>query len=68
MILIARAMVKSPWLLILDEPMHGLDARNRQKLLHLIENIVVSSETHIILVTHIEHEIPSCIDKVLRLG
>lgn len=52
MILIARAMVKSPAMLILDEPFEGLDYANRQMLLNLIDDIGENTETTIIYVTH----------------
>ncbi|MFZ3044851.1 MAG: ATP-binding cassette domain-containing protein [Desulfatirhabdiaceae bacterium] len=52
MVLIVRAMVKSPAMLILDEPFEGLDYANRQMLLDLIDNIGKNTETSIISVTH----------------
>ncbi|WP_051328119.1 ATP-binding cassette domain-containing protein [Desulfatirhabdium butyrativorans] len=52
MILIARAMVKSPVLLILDEPFEGLDYANRRMLLNLIDDIGINTPTGIIYVTH----------------
>jgi molybdate transport system ATP-binding protein len=68
MVLIARAMVKSPPLLILDEPCQGLDPANRRKMLKLIDRIGSGTGTRIIYVSHYEEEIPSCINRVLRLG
>ena len=68
MALIARAMVKSPLLLILDEPCQGLDPANRRKMLQLIDRIGAGTGTRIIYVSHYEEEIPSCINRVLRLG
>jgi len=50
--LIARAMVKHPPLLILDEPCLGLDDMNRQLVLALIERICHSGETTVLYVNH----------------
>jgi len=67
MTLIARAMVKSPLLLILDEPCQGLDPANRRKMLKLIDRIGAGTGTRIVYVSHYEDEMPSCINRVLRL-
>lgn len=67
MVLIARAVVKSPKLLILDEPCHGLDHENRTKVLEIIETIGAKSKTQIILITHNYDEIMPCINQVLNL-
>ncbi len=60
MILIARAMVKRPAVLILDEPCLGLDPLNRQLVLKLIDHIGHASKTTILYVTHHEEDsVPS---------
>ncbi len=51
-ILILRAVVKAPQILILDEPCHGLDESFRQKILDLLEIIAQSGTTTLLHVTH----------------
>jgi molybdate transport system ATP-binding protein len=65
--LIVRAMVKSPELLILDEPCQGLDGANREKVLSLMEGIGEGTETGLIYVTHHQEEMIPCIHHILRL-
>jgi molybdate transport system ATP-binding protein len=52
MALIARAMVKHPPLLILDEPLAGLDDHNANKVIRLINKIAAESESAILYVSH----------------
>jgi molybdate transport system ATP-binding protein len=66
MVLLARAMVKSPALLIVDEPCHGLDIPNRARILDLLER-VGRTRTSLLYVTNHREEILSCITHVLRL-
>jgi molybdate transport system ATP-binding protein len=67
LILLARAMVKSPLLMILDEPCEGLDYTNRRSVLEFIDFIGSRTDTDLIYVTHHKDEIPSCITHALVL-
>jgi molybdate transport system ATP-binding protein len=66
-ILIARALVKSPEILMLDEPCQGLDPMNRQGVLDLIDDICNKTPTQLLYVTHHLNEIPNCVTHILDL-
>lgn len=65
-ILILRASVKSPEILILDEPCHGLDENFRQKILDLLETIAESGTTTLLHVTHDPSEALACEKNILE--
>jgi molybdate transport system ATP-binding protein len=67
MVLIVRAMVKTPRLLILDEPCNGLDAANRRRLLDMLDVIGRNPGTGLLYVSHRPDEIPTCITHRLYL-
>ena len=67
MVLLARAFVKDPELLILDEPFHGLDNGNRQRARDIIEAFCQRPGKTLVMVTHYEEELPACIDHSLHL-
>ena len=62
LVLLARAFVKDPSLLILDEPLHGLDMKNRRLVKDVIETFCKRKNKTLIMVTHYEQELPKCID------
>jgi molybdate transport system ATP-binding protein len=67
MVLLARALVKSPDLLLLDEPCQGLDFAHRSRFLKAVESLLLSNSVTLIYVTHVPDEIPNGIDRILRL-
>ena len=66
MVLLARAMVKSPIILLLDEPTLGLDGHHRRLILRAIDHIAAHSDTQVIFVSHSVGEMPACINQQLR--
>jgi molybdate transport system ATP-binding protein len=67
LILIARAMVKSPEILILDEPFQGLDIKNRTKMIEVFEYIGTHTRTNIIYIPNQDEETLNCITHVLNM-
>ena len=61
MVLLTRAFVKNPLLLILDEPFHGLDANNRNLARSIIEDFCRQPGKTLIMVSHYDDDFPSCI-------
>jgi molybdate transport system ATP-binding protein len=66
MVLLARALVKSPQMLVLDEPCQGLDPHNAKTLVDLVTSISKNTGTQIIFVTHRLDELPSSITHILE--
>ena len=65
LILIARAMIKSPPLLILDEPCQGLDRTNRKRVLELVDLVGKNTTTQILYVTHSADDHLNCLQREL---
>ena len=68
LVLLARAFVKDPQLLILDEPLHGLDLWNRRLAKDVIETFCQRPGKTMIMVTHYQEELPDCITDKLTLA
>lgn len=66
LVLLARVFVKNPDLLILDEPLHGLDATNKKHIKTIIERFC-TEEKALIYVTHYQDEIPAVVTQRLVL-
>ena len=67
LVLLARAFVKDPQLLILDEPLHGLDLWNRRLTKDVIETFCQRKGKTLIMVTHYQEELPNVITNHLFL-
>jgi molybdate transport system ATP-binding protein len=65
--LLARANIKNPTLLILDEPTQGLDLSQQQFFIHLIDEICSHTNVTVIYVSHYEEHIPKAVNKRIRL-
>jgi len=66
LVLVARAVVKLPMILILDEPCQGLDNHNRDKVLALMDYIASNSKTHLLFVSHDIRDQLQCITHELE--
>lgn len=67
LVLIARALVKSPYLLILDEPTQGLDELNRHRILNFLEHLAMQKHSTMLLVSHRQDELLSIFEQHIRL-
>ena len=67
LVLLARAFVKDPDLIILDEPLHGLDVSHKKQAAAIIEQFCERPGKTLIYVTHYPHELPACVDHHFEL-
>lgn len=67
MVLLARALIKNPPMLILDEPCQGLDDGQTAYFRALITALCETFDKTLVYVSHYRQELPSCIDRFLEL-
>jgi molybdate transport system ATP-binding protein len=66
--LLARALIKNPQLLILDEASQGMDEQQRELFRETLQAILLHSPMTLIYVSHYDQDVPACIDHCLNLG
>ena len=67
LVLLIRTLIKQPEMLILDEPLHGLDAPTKRLARTAIEAVTARTDATLVYVTHYESEIPSLVTKTKRI-
>jgi len=67
LVLLARALVKNPPILILDEPCQGLDTESIEYFKSVVDAVCESPERTLIYVSHYPAEIPDCVTHYLKL-
>lgn len=67
LVLLARALVRQPALLVLDEPFQGLDAVNKERLRHIIDALLDARGSSLIFVTHYPEEAPASVDRIKNI-
>ena len=67
-VMLARAIAKQPELMVLDEPLHGLDQDHKRRINRIISKLVENNGSTLIYVSHYIDELPECIRKVKEIG
>jgi molybdate transport system ATP-binding protein len=68
MTLLARALVKNPPVLILDEPCQGLDDFHAARFVRVVDRIMEHPGRTLLYVSHRTDQLPACIDHLLSLA
>jgi molybdate transport system ATP-binding protein len=65
-LLLARALVTEPEVLLLDEPFNGLDPSSREEMMRVVQALCESG-TRIVLVTHHDSEVVPAVNRELEM-
>lgn len=66
-VLIARALTTKPTVLLLDEPITGIDITAQKTITNLITRLHKKHQLTIIMVTHEIHHIPEFVNKIIHI-
>lgn len=67
LVLLARALVKNPPFLILDEPCQGLDQRQTRRFTTMVNAVCHHFDKTLIYVSHYSKDVPNCVEQKLYL-
>lgn len=67
-VLLARALLSNPELLVLDEPVQGLDVSGQAELYHLISDLKDELNCGVLMVSHDLHLVMAATNKVICLN
>lgn len=67
LVLLARVFVKDPDLIILDEPLHGLDVVLKKHVSCVIDEFCRRPGKTLVYVTHYPEELPGCVTRYYKL-
>lgn len=68
LVLIARALIKVPRLLILDEPTQGMDELNRKAVLDFLEGVAKENISTLLYVSHRRDEFRDFFSRQIKMG
>lgn len=66
LVLLARAMVKEPAILLMDEATLSLDAGHRRLMLEALDHVIAVSDSQLLFVSHSAGDQPRCINQTLE--